>query len=255
MMVFSGKAQKQAGLSLVELMVALLISTILLLGVLELFGSSSQTERSANALARLQENGRLVMDLIGREARRSGFYGCDSAGLSSTEEWVFGDNVKLPAGQFPAQSLKGSTDNSLTFRYFAPKDGAAISSENCKISQLKPYYVTFGNCNGGKGICINTKDSGSQTLLNNGSIKSIRYINLCKDDIAKTCSYKVEDLPRIIEGSADASFAAVTKLQVTLELCEYEKNVQGNTNCDDKAAIKRTFSSLIELRNRQQWQQ
>jgi len=246
---YFGKRKIQAGLSLVELMIALLISTILLLGVLELFGSSSQTERTANAMARLQENGRLAMDLIGREARRTGFYGCDAVpGVLNADKLNFGAGGELLAGEFPGQSLKDSTDDSLIFRYFAPGNGDAVTSGNCNNSQLQPYYVQFKNCSN-KGICVDSTGATNQILLNNGKIKEVRYVQPCKDDSSKTCYYSKDELPKV---NSSTSFADVSKLQVTLELCDYEKTVAAPTDCTENGAIKRTFSSLIELRNRLQ---
>ncbi|WP_207063389.1 PilW family protein [Motiliproteus sp. SC1-56] len=67
---------RQAGLSLVELMIALVISTFLMLGVFEIFVGSSGTDRMAHAFARVQETGRLAMDILSRDLRMAGYQGC-----------------------------------------------------------------------------------------------------------------------------------------------------------------------------------
>jgi len=241
--------KKQSGLSLVELMVALLISTILLLGVLELFGSSSKTSRSANALARLQENGRLAMDLIAREARRTGFNGCDGAPDASG---TFTSTIGGSIDDFPAQSLKGSTNNSLTFRYYGSSDG--VSSNQCNQADLngKRYYIRFEN--DGNNIRVISNDTGSdgQILINHAKINHIEYIYPCKDDPTKTCSAfpSNPDFPKKPDGTVD--FKNVQKLKVALELCTDTLSESSPKYCsnDSNTKIERTFSSLIELRNR-----
>ncbi|MBK1672714.1 hypothetical protein CKO35_05245 [Ectothiorhodospira shaposhnikovii] len=72
-------AGQQRGLSLVELMVALLIALILTGGVIQIFVSSSQTYRQQEALSRVQENTRFIIDTLQRELREAGNYGCVSS--------------------------------------------------------------------------------------------------------------------------------------------------------------------------------
>jgi len=248
--------KSQSGLSLVELMVALLISSILLLGVLELFGSRSQTQRSANAVARLQENGRLAMDLIAREARRTGFYGCDT---------TIDDRGKVDFGTkgggiitLPDESLKGSDDTSLTFRYLGSSDGVkkAAGTTECSREKLdKPatrYFITFKNCD--KNLCVESKDtSKEEVLLNHANIKKIRYIQFCEaPNQDKTCTYKKGDIPTKVAGGTETSFANVQKVLIELELCTDTLREGSNNYCQENngTRITRTFNSLIELRNR-----
>ena len=69
------RARRQQGLSLVELMVALLIGLILLAGVFQIYLSGRQSAHAQEDLARMQENGRYAMDLITRDLRRAGYWG------------------------------------------------------------------------------------------------------------------------------------------------------------------------------------
>lgn len=67
---------KQAGFSLVEIMIALLIGLFLLGGILQIFSASQQTYRMQSNLARLQENGRFALDFLARDIRMAGYWGC-----------------------------------------------------------------------------------------------------------------------------------------------------------------------------------
>ncbi|MGM3389123.1 PilW family protein [Stutzerimonas stutzeri] len=66
---------RQAGLSLVELMVAMLISLILLGGVLQVFLSSKDMYRTNTAVARVQEAGRFATDFMAFDVRQAGYKG------------------------------------------------------------------------------------------------------------------------------------------------------------------------------------
>ncbi|MGQ7815620.1 PilW family protein [Metapseudomonas furukawaii] len=63
----------QSGLSIVELLVALLLSSILVGGVLQVFLSSNRTYATTEALARTQENGRFALEFIAQNARLAGY--------------------------------------------------------------------------------------------------------------------------------------------------------------------------------------
>ena len=69
-------AQRQGGLSLIELMVALVLGLFLMAGVIQLFLGSKQTYRFHEALSRIQENGRFAMEILSRDMRMTGYYGC-----------------------------------------------------------------------------------------------------------------------------------------------------------------------------------
>jgi type IV pilus assembly protein PilW len=67
---------RQLGFSLTELMVALVMSLVLLAGALSILYSSRVSYAENEKLARVQETGRTVMELILRDVRASGFNGC-----------------------------------------------------------------------------------------------------------------------------------------------------------------------------------
>lgn len=63
-------------MTLVEVMVAITLSLILLSGVMQIFLSSKHTYLMNEELSRLQENGRLVLDLLAHDVRMIGYQGC-----------------------------------------------------------------------------------------------------------------------------------------------------------------------------------
>lgn len=70
---YSGMRRQQLGLSLVELMVALVLGLVLMTGIIQVFLSSRQTYTTNEAMARMQENGRFALEFISRSARLAGY--------------------------------------------------------------------------------------------------------------------------------------------------------------------------------------
>lgn len=67
---------RQRGLSLVEIMVALVLGLVLLAGVYKIYIGSKQTYRLTDNQARLQENARFALHFLNRDIRGAGFMGC-----------------------------------------------------------------------------------------------------------------------------------------------------------------------------------
>ena len=72
---------KESGFSLIELMVAMLIGVIILLGLLSLFTSSSALNRSQSGLSILQENGRYAITRIKTDIELAGRKHCATLAL------------------------------------------------------------------------------------------------------------------------------------------------------------------------------
>jgi type IV pilus assembly protein PilW len=67
---------RMRGFSLIELMVAIAISLLLLMGVVALFVSSRASYETTERLSRIQENGRFALDQFATDVRSAGFQGC-----------------------------------------------------------------------------------------------------------------------------------------------------------------------------------
>ena len=65
-----------AGVSLVEMMIALVIGMIIMLGVIQIFAASQTASRLSEGASRVQENARFAMDFLERDLRMAGHMGC-----------------------------------------------------------------------------------------------------------------------------------------------------------------------------------
>jgi type IV pilus assembly protein PilW len=86
---------RMRGLSLVELLVAITLGAIILAGAVSLFVNNRDTYRTTNELSRLQETARYALDMMVKDIRMSGFFGCadrldtvtDNTGAAPGDLW------------------------------------------------------------------------------------------------------------------------------------------------------------------------
>ncbi|MHA6495299.1 PilW family protein [Pseudomonas borbori] len=125
--------RQQKGFSIIELLVAMAIGLILLLGVSQVFLSSRQTFATNDAMSKLQENGRFALEFIASTARQAGY-------LSP------GSTESRPFPVEPINCGKGSSaSNPCTV------NGAAGASDRVSFS-AEPAILIDGNlrdCAGG----------------------------------------------------------------------------------------------------------
>ncbi|MBN8430341.1 PilW family protein [Microbulbifer salipaludis] len=115
--------RSQKGISLVELMISITIGLILMTGVVQLFLSSRATFSTQQALARVQESGRMAMEFLSEDIRMAGYMGCMSRNLNfhntlnnaNSLQYDFGvaieglDNVgATPVAEYPVDILQGT---------------------------------------------------------------------------------------------------------------------------------------------------
>ncbi len=68
--------KRQLGLSLVEILVALVISLFLLAGIIQVYTGNRATFSFSNSLSEIQENGRFALDLMSQDLRLANEWGC-----------------------------------------------------------------------------------------------------------------------------------------------------------------------------------
>ncbi len=70
--------RSQAGLSLIELMIAVTLGVLLLLGLIQVFDGMRGSFAAADSRSRIQENGRFALEFLRRDARMAGHFGCQN---------------------------------------------------------------------------------------------------------------------------------------------------------------------------------
>ena len=107
------------GFSLVELMVTFLISSIVVIGIIQVFVSNRESFRVQTNLGRLQENSRFALTHLSRVVRLAGYQGDDA------DDWVLGPLSTGNGGLVPIDGTNNDSNGSdtVTIFYMGSADG------------------------------------------------------------------------------------------------------------------------------------
>ncbi len=98
----------QAGLTLIETMIAMTISLVLLAGVIQIFVSNKQTYRMQEAASQIQEGGRFAVQMMNHDLRMVGYFGCSSLVTSPVNQVdLDSDGVADSNAGFAGNGLQG----------------------------------------------------------------------------------------------------------------------------------------------------
>ncbi|KOR45242.1 pilus assembly protein PilW [Xanthomonas oryzae] len=142
-----------AGISLVEMMIAMVIGLVLMLGVIQVFSASRTASMLAEGSARAQENGRFAMDFLQRDIRMAGHFGC----VNDQAHFVRGEGD--PAINTGAVSGSGHPlDFSISVQgYEAPNTkppGTLTLGDTWAVPVNLPAAITKLNPRGGSDILV-----------------------------------------------------------------------------------------------------
>ncbi len=118
---------KAKGFSLIELMVAMVIGLIILLGLVSLFTSSSALNRAQSGLSVLQENGRYAISRLKRDIEMAGRKHCATVAMPSslTTDWNQGYEM-----------TSWTANNDVTFSNGFPNNSDVIMDSETDNDQL-----------------------------------------------------------------------------------------------------------------------
>jgi len=101
----AGRMRRERGMSLIEILVALLIASLLTLGLMQIFSATRMTSQMQEGLSRVQENGRFATQYLQRQLRMVGFMGCGSDAGRIAQSSNFVNHLALFDGTVPAGSV------------------------------------------------------------------------------------------------------------------------------------------------------
>jgi type IV pilus assembly protein PilW len=104
---------KQQGLSLIELMISIALSMVLMGAALQFIFSSRQTFEINDDISRVQENGRVALDIIARDVQMSGYRRRGGSAIDKLA-FVLQSCVKEKDGTTAPCTKDGGTNNSDT---------------------------------------------------------------------------------------------------------------------------------------------
>ena len=241
-----GIKNKQTGITLVEILIALVLGSFLLAGIYKIFLSSKQNYQMQENLARMQESGRFAMEFISRDLREADrrecysdvsvggeVFGFNNSGLNTSDviSLIQKDDACLVAAN-------ASTFSSIAFFIKADTTGAPAL-----------YRVTA------QGQTVATASAAITTLIG-----AAGDVSLGTATAANALIEGIEDMQIVYGEDTDADGTAnhyvdfgvvsnmdnVVSARVTLTVLSLDTNLVAGGD----RRLRKTYSSTIGLRNR-----
>jgi type IV pilus assembly protein PilW len=172
----------QLGFTIIELMIAMVIGLLLTGGVIQIFTSVSATNRVHEDTARMQENGRMALEVMGRDIRMADFWGCAASGSNVTNnldplgagyvDYVAGGIDGTEGGAGPdTLVLRGGVDAGLAVEPpFGPQASAVVKVPGgTGLSQSDIVFVSDCSAADIFQITNSNPDSSGQLVHNTGA--------------------------------------------------------------------------------------
>jgi type IV pilus assembly protein PilW len=170
---------RQSGFTIVEMMVALAISLIVMLGFSVTFVNIKQTFNSQDKLAQLQDNERLAMTLMTASAQQAGYFPSpatlDNSQITTTTPATYGT---MSAGKaIFGTTASGTVPESLSIAFAASANDGLITCQGHTVTAADIAAAPL-TANGSVGVRnIFYVDSAAKTLncitlINNSTVSS-----------------------------------------------------------------------------------
>jgi type IV pilus assembly protein PilW len=165
-----GGKDRQQGLTLVELMVAMTISLILLAAISQVFITSRQTYTIEESQARTQEAGRFAMEFLSQDIRMAGYTGCSSKLSAGTPTGGVCPNGTVCSIANPNNTLVNfNPDGISAYRYTGNGTGIALTDWTPNLSS---DYFTAGDVLPNTDVIIIHRGSTTETHLTGNTTPS-----------------------------------------------------------------------------------
>lgn len=173
----TNRIAKQSGLTLVELMIAMVLSLVTMAATLALFTSTKNTFRLQQAVSQAQSGGNAALTLLRQQIQLAG-YPEDSLVLQSG---VVGTNASggnyTIVGTSTGFSQTASSDNSLIIQFEAPQDAFFnCAGELFNTADMVAVRIALADADGDGINALTCQGTGSAVeLVDNVSNLQIQY--------------------------------------------------------------------------------
>ncbi|RDI02767.1 type IV pilus assembly protein PilW [Caldimonas thermodepolymerans] len=280
--------RRQAGRSLVEIMVALAIAAVILAAILITVSGTGLSGRRYDAQARLNDEGQVALSLMNRHLRMAGFWIPGSPVQSLDSEDMLrgcrnGFNNPTAANFANLSCASGAGNDAIAVRYDGRQPG--ITPTDCLGASAgipadgwvdNRFYIAQSPSTGNPALyCRGNGGGGPEALVDNVEAMRIQYGiaaqgTLSDDPVVfdppayggRTVRYlNADSIASCASGSTPAnSWCAVTSIRVCLLMrtedgAADEPNTpyidcDGNTTSQADRRIRRAMVTTISLRNR-----
>lgn len=237
----------QKGLTLIELMVALLLGLIFSAAAFQLLFSNQRTFGLQQTLASLQEDGQMALRYISADIRNAG----RGTLLQGTLPPVILDSAS------PNGHSQNGTNDELVVQYFGTTDCQGTTSAT-EVEIINRYFVQ-----GRALLCSGNRSGGAVELLNGVESFQVQYgLDTDKNEMLGVTTYANANATMLDPSEAAADDAPVLvsiRLAVLLRSEELAQQAPNNTTTHhvldqqitspSDRRIRRVFSTTVHVRN------
>jgi len=176
-------AHRVRGLSLVELLVALVIGLVLMLGLVQVFAASRAAYQLSEGISRAQENGRFAMDFLQRDIRMAGHFGCtnDQARRQASEDF----HSHFTAG--------GVLDFGFSIRGYENAAPTGITLNPARINGTDSIVLRFLTGNGVPVLNVDSSNPGAPFI----DVAAARWSTLQEGGVSNPRLFGISDCRRV----------------------------------------------------------
>jgi type IV pilus assembly protein PilW len=252
----------QYGMTLIEIMIALLIGAFLIGGVLEIFINSKQTYRMQDGLSRLQENGRFALDFIGQDIRMTSYWGCliKATGdiIGTDNNAVTGDNIDNGTDTLSLKSIFATNANTTPLVTPTVTCGATVTPAIAPALPTTPDAIAYADPT--STITYRINNAVLQRITNNQTndmiegVESMQLLYGVDKDADGWANYYVSANNIVL-----TEWEKVTSIRVSLLIRSIDANLaaqplaynyNGVTTTPTDRRLRRVFNSTFAIRNR-----
>lgn len=252
------KARSGRGFSLVELMIALLLGSLITIAALELFSSNRRTFQLQQGLTDVQEQGRFGLDYISRQLRMLG-YEDDDLGIGSDAGLVLTD---ITEGSVTYSGSTNGTGNPGNDRLTFSRHGniGDVDCEGDALSTAKLLVNTYwvqnselrcmGNADAGTtGISILSGVDSFQVLIgiddNQDNVPAATRYKTLNNVTAGTDQIATVRVGMVLQATQDLPTPATSKDILLLD----RLLTSSGGGPVEEPAIRRVFVTTVRVRN------
>ena len=241
----------QQGLTIIELMVAMVLGLLLMAVAIHIFVGNRDTYRYNSNLARLQENGRFAFEQVSRVVRMTGYQG------ASPNDWVLGPMSVENGGVSPLAGSDNDTNNSdtITITYKGSDDASIKDCHGADVvaaSTVSNTYALDANNRLTCAVVLNGGATDTRDIIDGVEGLHVLYgVDTDNDDAANqyVSAGNVADMEEVV--SMRVSMLLRTLDDGLIEVTDtgtYDLLDETIDPADDRR-LRRVFSATINLRN------
>ncbi len=178
------------GVTLIELMIAMAISSILLVGVGSIYSNTKKTYFVQDEFGRLQENARYALDILTKEIRNAGYLGCKNLSLMTPNN-ILADKNELGGVDFnPNNFIQGHANTAGSINPAFPSPSGNVVADTDAVT------IRRGSSCGGQLT--------GNTAPNNANVQILSSCSFQKDEIVMITDCERADIFKITNNPNDS---------------------------------------------------